>query len=375
MDKRRVAWLSLGSLGLGLGALAVAEHVGAFDRRKALKKAPRDYTELPPPPEEDDEVPLEPWEEEAAAVPPTNGGMIDRHVEPHETAVGRGHPDDHRIELPSLEQNPAYDVTLRDRGPRDVTVRIRPALPETSGKRSWLVRQVPRVANAAAKPWKVKDPLHDPEFAPESRGVPFAPIGVDSTWPVQTKSYSRLVTSYRTSGGWHGYSGRSFKSKRHTDEGEVRQHAGVDLFAQDGDVVLAPEEADVLAILPFHHGSWAIYLITDDGRVINLGEVEKYSWRKYKIRPGDRVQMGQPLARIALMSGGGHMLHYEMYDSSVFPDRETLKQAIRDGHFRWLDADNPPAGLYDPTEYLLTAASRTYRREHGVDLHDPSEEA
>src|SRR5690606_20764727 len=102
--------------------------------------------------------------------------------------------------------------------------------------------------------WKVLDPLKDPMFAPENRGVPFASTGTDTVWPVKTKHYSRLVTSYRNVEGWYGYSGRAFKAKRESEDGEQRSHAGVDLFGHEGDLVIAPEDARVLTVLPFNAG-------------------------------------------------------------------------------------------------------------------------
>src|SRR5690606_18072389 len=133
---------------------------------------------------------------------------------------------------------------------------------------------------------------------PKDNGVPFASVGTDTTWPVRTKHYSRLVTSYRNPDGWYGYSGRAFKTEREDDDGAGRWHAGVDLFGHEADIVVAPEDSRVLAILPFHAGTWAVYLITPDRRVLNLGEVEKYSWREFDVSPGIAVSKGQPLARI-----------------------------------------------------------------------------
>lgn len=362
-------WITLGGVALGVGGLALARSLGVFDPPRKPKRK-RGSPPLPAPPDDElsDDVPLEAWEEEAEALEPVNAGIIDAPTAPHEQAIGRGHPEDHR--LPSVLENPVTDVLLRQQGNPMVDVRIRrnAALPERVGKRTWMVRQ----ENGKDAPWKVVDPLKDERFAPKPRGAPFAPIGADSTWPVITRAPGRLATSYLGNDGWHGYSGRAFNSKRATDEGEIRRHAGVDLWGREGDKVVAPESARILAILPFHHGTWAVYLITPDRRVINLGEVEKYSWREFKARPGLDVQQGQPLARIGRQTHGSTMVHYEMYDGRDADD-EQLVSMIRGSQFQWLDKDNPPPRLYDPTAYLLTAASRTYRREHGAELADEQE--
>lgn len=325
---QREVLIGVGAVALGAAGLATAHAFGLFDAPK--KKGKRGSPDIEPEPEPEP-VALEPWEEEAELVDPVNGGMIDAPTEPHELAVGRGHPEAFVVPLPDVVENP-------------------------------------RKANAKEAPWKAIDPLTDERFAPIPRsGVPFAPVGAASTWPVITRSSGRLITSYRGNDGWHGYSGRSFNADRETDEGEVRRHAGVDLWGREGDKVVAPEDARVLAILPFHHGTWSVYLITPDRRVINLGEVAKFSWRDFDVRPGMEVKMGQPVARVGLQTHGSTMIHYEMYDGSGISDDE-LADMIRSGGFQWPDEQNPPSRLYDPTAYLLTAASRTYRREQGLEL-------
>jgi hypothetical protein len=123
--------------------------------------------------------------------------------------------------------------------------------------------------------------------------------------------------------------------------------------------VLAPEDGVVLAILPFHHGTWAIYLKTADGRVVALSEIKKYSWREFDVGPSQWVHQGQPLARLGTMSGGGNMLHFELYDARG-QDDEAVVAAIRNGEMRWA-AEQPPPLLQDPSAYLVDAATRTHR--------------
>jgi murein DD-endopeptidase MepM/ murein hydrolase activator NlpD len=175
------------------------------------------------------------------------------------------------------------------------------------------------------------------------------------------------VTSYLGKTGWHGNSGRAFKAERYTSEGEKRHHGGIDLWANDGDAVVAPEAGRILAALPYHHGTWAIYLITHDRRVINLGEVKKYSWREFKVSPGDIVSGGQPLARVGLQAGGNTMLHLETYDGSQNTDEE-LVDMIRKSELRWYADQAPPAILFDPSAYLLITGARTYAEENSAEI-------
>ena len=177
---------------------------------------------------------------------------------------------------------------------------------------------------------------------------------------MQTSHPSRLVLSYWTAGGVRGYSGRAFAAKRVDSRGE-RNHAGVDLFAREGDLVVAPEDGRVLAILPFNAGTWAVYVrsVLDD-RVVNLGEVEKLSWREFGVAPGQVVKLGQPLARIGRQTRGSTMLHLETYGVDAIAD-ELLVESIRAGALR-LGGEVAQAWLRDPSGYLLEAARRSWQR-------------
>lgn len=328
MDRRRLAIAGTAVAAVSAIAVGVAVELGAFTpapkRTSKSKSKPKDEYDLPaPPPDDLPDVgpggPLEDWEIEALEGGPTDPGYSDDPVGPHEFAVGSGHPSDW---LPGVLDNPTK-----------------------------------------TKPYQVVDPLEDERFAPEYRGAPFAASPYDTAWPVATRSSARLVTSYRAKDGFHGYSGRAFGAKRASDEGVQMEHAGVDLFAREADVVSAPEDGQILAVLPFHHGSWSVYLLTEDRRVLNLGEVEKFSWREFDVRPGDDVTLGQPLARVARQKHGSTMIHFEIYDATAATDDEILGR-IRSGGFQWLEGDPAPEGLLDPTAYLLTTAARTYQREH-----------
>lgn len=206
----------------------------------------------------------------------------------------------------------------------------------------------------------VVDPLTDPRFAPVDRGVPHSSFPSSSTWPVLTSHGARLVVSYWTAGGVRGYSGRAFAAKRSDSRGD-RKHAGVDLFANEGDVVVVPEDGHVLTILPFNAGTWAVYIRSTAGdRVLNLGEVAKGSWREFGVAPGQQVRAGQPVARIGVQARGSTMLHFEAYGVDGQED-EVLVAAIRGGQMRWRASYAVPTWLRDPTPYLVMAARRTYQ--------------
>jgi murein DD-endopeptidase MepM/ murein hydrolase activator NlpD len=126
-----------------------------------------------------------------------------------------------------------------------------------------------------------------------------------------------------------------------------------------GDRVVAPEDGQILAFLPFHHDTWAVYIRLRDGRVINLAELDPYSWREFGVGPGDEVHRGETIARVGLMSGGSKMLHVELYDPGGLDD-EALVGEIRRGEMSWTE-DHPPSVMLDPSAYLVDAATRTYR--------------
>ena len=173
-------------------------------------------------------------------------------------------------------------------------------------------------------------------------------------WPVRTKNKRDVVVSYQdVRDKWHGRWGRRFGALR---KGQTtRHHAGVDLPGDVGDVVVAAEAGKVEAIFPFTRGTWAIYVRSPDGTMINYGEVKKGSWNSFGIKVGDEVSEGQRLARVgAQTEGGAHMLHLEIYGPNVTLD------AIRQGKMQWPYKGPAPANLLDPTSYLLAAQQRWF---------------
>ena len=126
----------------------------------------------------------------------------------------------------------------------------------------------------------------------------------------------------------------------------ARYHVGIDLFGDFHDLIVACESGTILNFQPFYHGVWKLFLQCDSGLVINYGEVDERSLKDFNLKPGDRVQAGQPLARIGRMSGGSSMLHFETYPPGT-----------RDNVRFW--AADPPSQLgkiRNPTQYLLALA-------------------
>ncbi len=186
---------------------------------------------------------------------------------------------------------------------------------------------------------------------------PFAVGGDRPVWPLRTYDDAKLRVSYEdVREKWHGSWGRIFGAKRTStnDDGSKyhRVHVGVDLFADPGDVVVAPEDGEVIAALPFYKGTGAVYILTNSGIIVNLGEVAEGSWTKYGIPTGTKrvpVHAGDAVAKVGRSDDGSHMLHVETYT----PD--TTTDEIRQGKMRWIAGEPGPANVLDPTRYLVRA--------------------
>lgn len=198
--------------------------------------------------------------------------------------------------------------------------------------------------------------IHPKDIEPQGfQGILFAEGIARPAWPLITRHPRDLQVSYvDVRDKWHGKWGREFgASRKSAEEGEAvkRHHAGVDMFANEGDVVVAMETGVVVGTLPFHHGSWAVYVLNDTGDVINYGEVEQNSWRPFGIQVGSRVRRGQKIARLGKMRTDT-MLHIEAYEAL---DVEQLIDDIRHERMRWIKGEDPPEHLLDPTHYLIDA--------------------
>lgn len=120
-----------------------------------------------------------------------------------------------------------------------------------------------------------------------------------------------------------------------------RHHAGEDLLAPRGTVIVATEDGELVKLDPeWYDGSGSVLLQTDSGPVINFGEVEPNSWEEFGHVEGAHVSKGDPIARV----GRHRQLHFEMYANNT---RKTS---------RWMWGKAPPASLRDPVPYLRLAA-------------------
>lgn len=169
--------------------------------------------------------------------------------------------------------------------------------------------------------------------------VPMASGDLEPVWPLPD-----VWRAVPTSGG------RRFGADRSSGE---RHHAGVDLLAPKGALVVAPEAGEVVALQGFNGPQAKAMLIqTDTGPVILLGEVFPDSWAEFGVSQGSWVDKGDSVARIGVNPGGSTMLHYEMYSPGT-----------RKNH-RWYPGKSPPARLRDPTHYLMEAAGQVVIPDH-----------
>lgn len=107
----------------------------------------------------------------------------------------------------------------------------------------------------------------DPATAPVSvAGVPFANLTAsEHAWPIKNPSPDRTV-SYRTNNGaLIGRLGREFGADR-----QGRRHVGIDLFAAEGDEVVACEDGVIVGLQHFTGPTQAMFIQCDSGLVIKL---------------------------------------------------------------------------------------------------------
>lgn len=192
-------------------------------------------------------------------------------------------------------------------------------------------------------PRKSKRP---PGLVPPRQGdIPFATVGNKLVWPVITDHSRSGDVSYRgVDGDVYGNWARMFGVPR---SGGSRNHAGVDVYANAFDPVVAMSDGVVVDTQSFHLGSDAI-LVEHDDEVVLYGEVDADSWEEFGIEIGSKVKRGDQIARVACMRWSGnacksHMLHLETYALGTRTNK------------RWYKGD-APAELRDPTDALLRAS-------------------
>lgn len=187
------------------------------------------------------------------------------------------------------------------------------------------------------------------DFEAAGTVVPFAKGGENPLWPVLTSDKKKIKVSYKdVRGKFHGKWGRHFGTLRKGESG-VRRHAGVDLFADIGDIIVAMEDGTVIATLPFTDGTWALYVLNDSGDIINYGELKKGSWKNFGIKGGfetnQRIKRGQPLGTV----GVTNMLHLETIRGGTTVDE------IRRRELQWPNGEPAPKQILDPSQYLVEA--------------------
>ena len=175
---------------------------------------------------------------------------------------------------------------------------------------------------------------------PINRGVEFARGGARPFFPVQSSRNQRFgqVAYKDVNGSWHGNMARAFKANR-----GGRYHVGIDLYADPGDVVVAPEDGTVVGRQTFYAGTGAMLIETDSGVVVLLGETKMGGADEFGLAIGSRVAAGQPVTRVARSTSGSHMLHVETYRPG------TTK------NYSWYKSSGVPSAVLDPTDYFLRA--------------------
>ncbi|HUJ26911.1 MAG TPA: M23 family metallopeptidase [Myxococcales bacterium] len=199
-------------------------------------------------------------------------------------------------------------------------------------------------ADVPPGPSAVSDDLPSPK---QVETALFAPAtGV--YWPVRNPKihYGRTVSYVDSDGKKHGVApnGRDFLANRPV--GTVQRfHAGIDVFADDGDIIVACEAGKVMNTYLFYKNVWCLIVQHDSGVVINYGEVKPESLKKYGMKKGVRVQPGQPIAQAGRMTSDA-MLHFETYPSGTTAN-VSIKQAEK--------AKKLPL-IFNPTAYLIALA-------------------
>lgn len=186
----------------------------------------------------------------------------------------------------------------------------------------------------------------EPIGIPVKRAFPFAAVPpMGSYWPLISNQKKGKVVSFRYLEKPRRYVGnrsRSFLARRSNGK---RYHAGIDLYANHKDKVVACEDGVIINFYHFYRSTYAL-IVEHKNIVINYGEVHKDSLKTNGLREGDRVSAGQVIGFAGKMHKSS-MLHFEIYRKGT------------DRNLRWLKKDKAPYNLLNPTKYLL------FLKEHG----------
>ena len=128
-----------------------------------------------------------------------------------------------------------------------------------------------------------------------------------------------------------------------------RYHAGIDVFGDYHDIIVACEAGTVVNLYPFypkdHPLVWCLLVQGKSGTVINYGEVDPASLKKYGIKKGMEVVAGQPIAAVGRMVQDS-MLHFETYPAGTKANI-SYKKSSGEGFLK---------NYLNPTQYLLALA-------------------
>jgi murein DD-endopeptidase MepM/ murein hydrolase activator NlpD len=177
-------------------------------------------------------------------------------------------------------------------------------------------------------------------------GVPFAPAATGAVyWPIRTADKRGREVNYEEPDGdvVTSNASRRFMASR---QNGARHHAGLDLWGNASDIILACEGGKIVNFYHFYKGTYALLVACDSGIVINYGEVAQDSLIQFGLNVGSKVKAGDKIGRVGLMTSGSHMCHFETYISGTILNSS------------W-KADKPrPPSLLNPTQYLIDLAAR-----------------
>ncbi len=193
------------------------------------------------------------------------------------------------------------------------------------------------------------------ELPDELREKGLTPDEVDRLYPLYRFNGDRWTISYaaRHERSYRnvGRVGRAF----HGPRGSTRMHAGIDLYADYGDPVVAITDGQVLG---FHNAaplSTCFLLIYHPALdiTVNYGEVHHESLMRMGLMVGDEVRAGQVIGAVGRMSSdvkdGGSMLHVDTY-------------AGRQGTWFGVDPVTRLRNRLNPTRFLLAVRAQEAAR-------------
>lgn len=179
------------------------------------------------------------------------------------------------------------------------------------------------------------------------RAVRPAVDGPDPAWPVP---------------GYTKFSRSSFGGDRPSVRAPgvppTRYHAGVDIKAPRGTVVVAMEDGTIVAIEGWRsrkgfpeRTTKALLIQLDSGPVLVYGALIPNSWEAYGLSKGSRVRRGDPVGLIGTYPEGDQMLHIEAH-------AEGTRRSDP-----WVISQGPPGQLLNVTPLLEQALRSTQAKE------------